>query len=60
MTVKVRGIRTPLCEALVVVAQTDEREDGRGNERDERSHRHAPKERPIDKGEAVNPRVEHH
>jgi hypothetical protein len=56
----VKGIHTPLCETIVVVAQTDERKEGRGNDRDEGNHCHAPEEGPIDKGEPVHARVEHH
>lgn len=55
-----RRIRTPLCKTLAVVTQTDEREAGRGYQRDKRRDGHATEEGPIDKGEAVDSRVEHH
>lgn len=53
-------IRTPLCESLVIVTQADECKDRRGDQRDERCHGHAAEERPVDKGETVDPRIEHH
>ena len=55
-----KEILTPLCESLVVVTQTGEREASRGYQREERCHSHATEERPVDESEAVDLRIEHH
>ena len=55
-----KKLRTPLSETLVVVTQTDAREAGGAEECDERRHGHAAEERPVDKGETIDARVEHH
>lgn len=55
-----KGIRTPLCESLAVVTEADKCEARRGDECNERRHGHATEERPVDKGETVDARIEHH
>jgi hypothetical protein len=52
--------RTPLCETLAIVTQTDEHEDRGKDQGYKRSARYASKEWPIDKGKTINRRAKHH